>query len=85
MLAAWNRRAFYNSWSRDQLSVNAKIVCFWKFLLAGAERAYLNKVTCKFPAVYLKKMKMSCENAGNGISEPLNLKIFLGEHASTTP
>ena len=27
-------------WSRDQLSVNTKIVCFWKILLAGTDRAY---------------------------------------------
>ena len=31
---------FCNNWSRDKLSVNTKIVRFWKSLLAGAERAY---------------------------------------------
>ena len=45
---------FCNNWSRDQLSVNTKIVRFWKSLLAGAERAYQILVASKFSAVYIK-------------------------------
>ena len=33
-------RRFGGLSSRDQLSVNTKIVCFWTILLAQAERAY---------------------------------------------
>ena len=47
--------SFCNSWSHDQLSVNKKIVCFWKILLAGTERAYKNQVTCKFSTTYLER------------------------------
>ena len=45
---------FGNNWSRDQLSVNTKIVRFWKSLLAGAERAYQILVTSKFSVVHFK-------------------------------
>ena len=45
---------FCNNWSRDQLSVNTKIVRFWKSLLAGAERAYQILVTSKFSVVHFK-------------------------------
>ena len=45
---------FCNNWSRDQLSVNTKIVRFWKSLLAGAVRAYQILVASKFSAVYIK-------------------------------
>ena len=34
------QQAFCISWSCNQLSVNTKTVCFWKILLAQAERAY---------------------------------------------
>ena len=34
------QQVFCISWSRNQLSVNTKTVCFWKILLAQAERAY---------------------------------------------
>ena len=34
------QQVFCISWSRNQLSVNTKTVCFGKILLAQAERAY---------------------------------------------
>ena len=48
------KKAFCNSWSCDQLSVNTKIARFLKSLLAVTERAYSILVTCKFSAVHLK-------------------------------
>ena len=36
------KKALCMTWSRDQLSVNTKIVHFWKILLVQAKKAYKN-------------------------------------------
>ena len=37
-----------------KLLANTKTIRFWKILIARAERAYQNLLTCKFSAIYLK-------------------------------